>query len=440
MATSDNASSDQRYEQSHAAHARAATLMPGGVSSPVRAYKSVGLDPIVIREGVGCRIRDLDGNSYIDYVLSYGPLIAGHAHPAVVAAVSKAVSRGTSFGMPSEGESQLAEQIINAIDSVELIRFVNSGTEATMSAVRVARGATGKDKMIKCVGGYHGHADGMLVSAGSGASTLGVPSSPGVPASVTSDTLLMPYNDLQAATSLFESHAEQIACVIVEPVAGNMGCVPPVPGYLQGLRDLCDKHGAILIFDEVMSGFRVAYAGAQSIYGVTPDLTCLGKVVGGGLPCAAYGGKAELMRQVAPDGPIYQAGTLSGNPVAMAAGSAMLDILSEPGAYEQLETAAAKLEAGMSDAASKAGVPIQINRVGSMLTVFFTDQPVHDFDAAAACDSEAFSRFFGAMLDAGVALPPSQYEAWFVSLMHDDEAIEQTLAASAKAFAAVAAG
>ncbi|MHC4993501.1 MAG: glutamate-1-semialdehyde 2,1-aminomutase [Planctomycetota bacterium] len=440
MASSEPTATNSRYDQSRAAHARATELMPGGVSSPVRAYKSVGLDPIVIRDGEGCRVRDLDGNSYIDYVLSYGPLIAGHAHPAVVAAVSKAVSRGTSFGMPSEGESQLAEQIINAIDSVDLVRFVNSGTEATMSAVRVARGATGRAKMVKCVGGYHGHADSMLVSAGSGASTLGVPSSPGVPPSVTTDTLLMPYNDLTAAAALFDSHGADIACVIIEPVAGNMGCVPPIEGYLQGLRDLCDKHGAILIFDEVMCGFRVAYGGAQSIYGVTPDLTCLGKVVGGGLPCAAYGGKEELMRQVAPDGPIYQAGTLSGNPVAMAAGSAMLDLLSEPGAYEQLEAASARLETGLRGEAAKAGAAIQINRVGSMLTVFFTDQPVNDYDAAVACDMGAFSRFFASMLHDGVALPPSQYEALFVSLLHDDKAIDQTIAASVGAFASAVGG
>ena len=436
MAKTQQLTAADRYAQSHAAHERARRVMPGGVSSPVRAFNAVGREPIVIRDGAGCRVKDIDGNHYIDYVLSYGPLIAGHAPAAVTAAMSKAVSRGTSFGMPTELETQLAEAVTDAVKSIELVRFVNSGTEATMSALRLARGFTGRDLIVKCIGGYHGHSDGLLVQAGSGATTLGVPSSPGVPASVTSQTLLVPYNDLAAAQALFAAHSGGIAAIIIEPIAGNMGCVPPAAGYLQGLRQLCDHSGTLLIFDEVMTGFRVAFGGAQSLYNIRPDLTCLGKVIGGGMPCAAYGGREEIMRRVSPDGPVYQAGTLSGNPVAMAAGLATLELLEEPGAYATLEKLSDQLAAGLRDAAAHAGVAVQINRVGSMLTPFFTDRPVTNYAEATACDTEAFSRFFGVMLDEGVALPPSQYEAWFLSLAHDDEAIEQTLAAAEKAFQA----
>lgn len=429
----------ERYAASAAEHAKAKALMPGGVNSPVRAYKAVGREPITIRKGDGCRVEDVDGNEYIDYVGSYGPLIAGHAPPAVVAAVTKAARRGTSFGMPTKSETKLAKAVVEAVPSVQVVRFVNSGTEAAMSAIRLARGATGREKIVKAIGGYHGHVDGMLVSAGSGATTFGVPSSPGVPAASAASTLLLPYNDLDAAAALFAEHGSDIAALMIEPVAGNMGCIPPAEGYLAGLRKLCDEHGALLVFDEVMTGFRVAYGGAQSLYGVTPDLTALGKVVGGGLPCAAYGGREDLMRQVAPDGPVYQAGTLSGNPVAMAAGLAALELLAESGTYKQLEETSAALADGLSEAASEAGVPLVINRVGSMLTPFFTDaDAVVDYDGATACDMDAFATFFRTMLDEGVTLPPSQYEAWFVSLAHDEAAIDATVAAAKKAFAAVA--
>ncbi len=427
-----------RYAKSHAAHARAQQVMPGGVNSPVRAYKAVGRDPIVVREGSGCRVTDIDGNSYVDYVLSYGPLITGHANPAVVAAITKAASRGTSFGMPNEYETQLAEAVVKAVDSIDVVRFVSSGTEATMSAIRLARGFTGRDLIVKCIGGYHGHVDGLLVQAGSGATTLGVPSSPGVPEPIAGLTLLAPYNDLPAMKQLFEAHPERIAGIIIEPVAGNMGCVPPAKDYLKGLRELCDAAGALLICDEVMSGFRVAYGGAQSLYSIKPDLTCLGKVIGGGMPCAAYGGREQVMRQIAPDGPVYQAGTLSGNPVAMAAGLAMLELLQEPGTYADLELKSDKLVTGLAAAAKAAGVDVRINRVGSMFTPFFTSGPVTNYEQATACDTKAFSRFFGVMLDEGVVLPPSQFEAWFMSTAHDDAAIEQTIAAAEKAFAAVA--
>jgi glutamate-1-semialdehyde 2,1-aminomutase len=428
-----------RYSRSHRAHERARQLMPGGVSSPVRAYKAVGREPIVIAQGKGARVVDLDGNHYIDYVLSYGPLILGHAPDAVLAAITKAAQRGTSFGMPTEAESALAELVIQAVPSIQLVRFVNSGTEATMSAIRLARAATGRAKIIKCTGCYHGHSDGLLIQAGSGAMTLGVPSSPGVPASITANTILVPFNDLAAVEAALAASPKEIACMLVEPIAGNMGCVPPNPGYLQGLRALCDRHGALLIFDEVMTGFRVAYGGAQSLYGVKPDLTCLGKVIGGGLPCAAYGGREDLMRQVAPDGPVYQAGTLSGNPLAMAAGIATLQALRDGLAYTRLEQASAALEAGLTDAARTAGVPLYCTRVGSMFCPFFSDRPIENYEQALGSDTKAFATFFGVMLDRGVTLPPSQFETWFLSTEHDAECIEQTLAAAREALAAVAA-
>jgi len=432
-----------RYAKSAAAHATARTLMPGGVSSPVRAYQAVGREPVTIAAGQGCRVTDIDGHSYIDYVGSYGPLILGHAPPEVFAALTKTAKRGTSFGMPTLLENELAARVIDAVPGIELVRFVNSGTEAGMSAIRLARAATGRDKVIKCVGCYHGHTDALLVEAGSGATTLGTPSSPGVPASITSHTLLVPFNDLDATRQVFAEHGEEIACMAVEPVAGNMGVVPPAEGYLQGLRELCDQHGALLLFDEVMTGFRVAYGGAQARYGVTPDLTCLGKVVGGGLPCAAYGGREDLMRQVSPDGPVYQAGTLSGNPLAMAAGLATLEALAarDGALYTKLETSGAALEAGLREAAQRAACPVHITRVGSMLCVFFVaDQgkTVTDHVSATAGRADRYAAFFNVMLDAGIMLAPSAYEAWFVSAAHDDEAIAQTLAAAKPAFEAAA--
>ena len=430
-----------RHARSAAAHARARAVMPGGVNSPVRAYKAVGREPVTVCAGSGAMVTDVDGNSYIDYVGSYGPLILGHGPEQVRVALSKAIGRGTSFGMPTEIETRLAEGVVAAVPSVELVRFVNSGTEAVMSAIRLARAATGRDKIIKATGCFHGHSDGLLVEAGSGAATLGVPSSPGVPASVTSQTLLVPYNDADAVERALAEHAGEVAAVVIEPVAGNMGCVPPGEGYLQGLRDACDRHDALLIFDEVMTGFRVAYGGAQSLYGVLPDLTCLGKVIGGGLPCAAYGGREALMRQIAPDGPVYQSGTLSGNPLAMTAGLATLDALAEPGVYEQLERASATLAAGLERAAGRvagAGVEVTINRVGSMLSCFFHAGPVGNFEQASASRTDRFAAFFGAMLDAGVMLPPSQFEAWFISAAHDEGCIARTIEAAQAGFEAAA--
>jgi glutamate-1-semialdehyde 2,1-aminomutase len=425
---------------SEAAYARAKQLMPGGVSSPVRSFKGVGGTPIFMKEGEGCLVRDVDGNEYIDYVGSYVPLIAGHANERVIAALSKAIGRGTSFGAPTEAETQLAQVIVSALPAVEMVRFVNSGTEATMSAIRLARAATGRDLVVKCIGCYHGHADGLLVSAGSGALTLGTPSSPGVPRSVAGNTVVVHYNDLADARAVFEKYSGQIACFIVEPVAGNMGVVPPAEGYLQGLRALCDQHGSLLLFDEVMTGFRVAWGGAQIRYGVRPDLTCLGKVIGGGLPCAAYGGRRDLMERVSPSGPVYQAGTLSGNPLAMAGGLATLEILQEPGAYQALERRSGMLAEGLIDAAARAGVPVALNRVASMLTPFFVREPgrpVNNFAEATSGNADAYARFFHAMLDNGVFLPPSQYEAFFIGLSHTDEVIERTIRAAEKSFAAV---
>lgn len=430
------ASDTDRYAQSATAFAQAQTLMPGGVSSPVRAYKAVGREPVTVRCGKGAIVTDIDGNEYIDYVGSYGPLILGHAAPEVTSALAKAAQKGTSFGMPTEAETQLAQLVVEAVPSVELIRFVNSGTEAVMSAIRLARGATGRPKIVKCTGCYHGHSDSLLVQAGSGATTLGIPSSPGVPESITSNTLLIPYNDLDAVRQTFQANCEQIACLVVEPIAGNMGCIPPKEGYLQGLRDLCDEFDVLLMFDEVMTGFRVHFGGAQALYGVTPDLTCLGKIIGGGLPCAAYGGREDLMRQVAPDGPIYQAGTLSGNPLAMAAGLATLQALQQPGVYDQLEQTSAKLEAGLCDAAKSANVPVYLTRVGSMLGLFFSDTPITNYEQALTCHTTRFAAFFNSMLDQGIILAPAQYEAWFVSTAHDESSIEKTIDVADAAFRA----
>jgi glutamate-1-semialdehyde 2,1-aminomutase len=431
-----------RLHDSEAAFLKARQYMPGGVSSPVRAFKAVGGTPVFVREAEGCTIIDLDGNAYIDYVGSYGPMIAGHANERVVAALSKAIGRGTSYGAPIEAEAQLAQTIVSALPAVEMVRFVNSGTEAAMTAIRLARAATGRDLIVKCIGCYHGHVDGLLVQAGSGALTLGVPSSPGIPKAITSCTLVVPYNDLAAARQLFEANPQKIAAFLVEPVAGNMGVVPAADGYLQGLRALCDQHGALLVFDEVMTGFRVAWGGAQGRLGVRPDLSCLGKIIGGGLPCAAYGGPKRLMEMISPAGPVYQAGTLSGNPLAMAGGIATLEILQEGGAYEALERRSAMLAEGLIDAAESAGVPLALNRVGSMLTPFFVKtkgQHVSSYAEATSGDTAAFATFFHAMLDGGVFLPPSQYEAWFVSLAHTDKVIEKTIEAAEAAFGAVAA-
>lgn len=422
-----------------AAFQRAQHVLPGGVNSPVRAFKGVGGTPLFIKSGEGCTVTDIDGNKYIDYVASYGPLIAGHANERVVAALSKSIGRGTSFGAPTELETQLASTIIAALPAMEMLRFVNSGTEATMSAIRLARAATGRDLIVKCIGCYHGHADGLLAQAGSGALTLGIPSSPGIPKSIAASTLLVPYNDLDAARALFDKYKDQIACFIVEPVAGNMGVVPPVAGYLPGLRELCTVHGSLLIFDEVMTGFRVAWGGAQVLYDVQPDLTCLGKVIGGGLPVGAYGGSRKLMEMISPAGSVYQAGTLSGNPLAMSGGLATLEVLQEPGTYNALEQSSNTLAAGLADAAEAAGVPVVINRVGSMIGLFFVKQfgdCVNNYTQATSGDTTAYARFFHAMLDNGVYLAPSMYEAIFVGTAHTAQAIEETIRAAGQSFKA----
>ncbi|HEX8981699.1 MAG TPA: glutamate-1-semialdehyde 2,1-aminomutase [Ktedonobacterales bacterium] len=427
-----------KLSRSEELFARARQVIPGGVNSPVRAFRAVGGQPIFIDHGAGAYLYDVDGNSYIDYVGSWGPLIFGHARAEVVDAVTRAAQRGTSYGAPTEAETQLAERVIEAMPNVEMVRFVNSGTEATMSALRVARAFTGRQKIIKFSGGYHGHADLLLVAAGSGALTLGTPDSPGVPASVTAETLSLPYNDVNAVRDAFERYPQDIAAVIVEPVAGNMGCVPPVAGFLQGLRDLTTQYGAVLIFDEVMTGFRVAHGGAQALYGIVPDMTCLGKIVGGGLPAAAYGGKREILELVSPAGPVYQAGTLSGNPLAMAAGIVQLDLLKQPGVYERLESLTATLCEGIGSAARAAGVDVYQTRVGSMFTTFFTPTSVVDETTAKTSDTAAFAVFFRSLLEQGVYTAPSQFEAGFMSLAHSDADIARTVAAAQVAMRQVA--
>jgi glutamate-1-semialdehyde 2,1-aminomutase len=412
-------------------------LMPGGVSSPVRAFKAVGGEPPLIACGEGPRVFDVDGNAYVDYVAAFGPLILGHAHPAVIDALASAAQRGTAYGATTELEIDLARTICAAIPSIELVRFVNSGTEATMSALRVARGFTGRDKIVKFEGCYHGHADGLLVKAGSGQATLGLPDSPGVPESYAAQTLIAPFNDTEAVNKLFDEHSEEIAAVIVEPIAGNMGVVPPASGFLQRLRDLTRERGTLLIFDEVITGFRLGFGGVQTPFAVRPDLTCLGKVIGGGLPVGAYGGRREIMETVAPQGPVYQAGTLAGNPLAMAAGVATLEVLADETAYQRLEASAASLEDGLRRAAGESETPVRINRVGSMLTMFFTSEAVTDFASAGRSDTQRFAAYFGEMLSRGVFLPPSQFEAMFVSLAHTDEEIAQTVDAARAALAAV---
>src|SRR5512143_2678877 len=406
--------------------------IPGGVNSPVRAFRSVGGDPLFIKKAKGSKIVDADGKSYIDYVLSWGPMILGHCHPRVTAALKAAIANGTSFGAPTEIEITLAKLVKKAFPSMDMVRMVSSGTEATMSAIRAARGFTGRDNILKFDGCYHGHADSLLVKAGSGVATFGLPDSPGVPSDLAKHTLTVAYNDLAAVKEIASKQGEQIACIIVEPVAGNMGCVPPEPGFLEGLRKVCDQYGIILIFDEVMTGFRVAYGGAQQRYKIKPDLTTLGKVIGGGLPVGAFGGRREIMEKVAPTGPIYQAGTLSGNPLAMTAGIETLRLLSKPGVYKTLEKISADLEQGLHAAAAEAGVPVTFNRVGSMFTGFFTDQKVKDFSSAKTSDTIRFGKYFLSMLRNGVNLAPSQFEAGFVSLAHTRSDISKTVEAARK--------
>jgi len=427
--------SSRSSARSESAFAAAERVLPGGVNSPVRAYRAVGGRPVFIARGQGAHLWDLDGNEYIDYVSSWGPLILGHAHPAVVAAVKAAAERGTTFGAPTEAETVLAEMIVETVPCIEKVRLVSSGTEATMSALRLARGYTGRDRVVKFDGCYHGHVDALLVAAGSGAATFGMPSSPGIPEAVVADTLVAPFNDLDAVEDLCREHGDAIACVIVEPVAGNAGVIPPRPGFLEGLRGLCDRHGIVLIFDEVMTGFRVGLGGAQARFGVTPDMTTLGKIIGGGLPVGAYGGRAEIMNHVSPEGPVYQAGTLSGNPLATAAGIAALTELRKPGVYDRLETLATRLADGLADAAEKAGVPVRLNRVGSMMCAFFTDGEVWNMADAKRCDLDRFGRYFSGMLARGVYLAPSQFESAFVSAAHTDDDIDRTLAAAREVFA-----
>ncbi len=419
-----------QHTRSIALFQEARAVIPGGVNSPVRAFGAVGGQPIFIERAEGARLFDVDGNAYIDYVGSWGPMILGHAHPEVLAALEKALRNGTSFGAPTELEVRMAELVVACVPSVEVVRMVNSGTEATMSAIRLARGYTGREQIVKCAGGYHGHEDSLLVKAGSGALTLGVPTSPGVPEAVARATLTIPYNDLDAFAQVVEANRGQIACLIVEPVPGNMGCVVPRPGYLDGLREITAREGIVLIFDEVMSGFRVALGGAQERYGVTPDLTTMGKIIGGGLPVGAYGGRREIMERVAPVGPVYQAGTLSGNPLATTAGIAMLEALRRPGVYEALEEKSERLCAGIGAAAARHGVPVYQTRVGSMFCTFFQEGPVYDYATALASDTERFGRFFLGMLERGVNLAPSQFEAGFMSLAHTDEDIDRTIAAA----------
>lgn len=419
------------------AFSEAKTYIPGGVNSPVRAFKSVDMNPVYFERGQGSRVHDIDGNEYIDYVASWGPLIAGHSHPQVVQALKQTLEKGTSFGAPTEIETELAKRVIERVPSVDLVRMVNSGTEATMSAIRVARGFTGRDKIIKFSGGYHGHADHLLIKAGSGVATLGLPDSPGVPKDIAAQTITVPYNDLASVELVFEQHGADVAAIIVEPVAGNMGVVPPELGFLEGLREITEGNGSLLIFDEVMTGFRVNYACAQGLYDIEPDLTCFGKVIGGGLPVGAYGGKQEIMEQVAPLGPVYQAGTLSGNPLAMTAGYETLGLMTKD-QYVKLEEKGSYLEEGFRQNAQKHGIAYTINRVGSMLSLFFTAGPVLNFDQGSTCDVHRFTRYFQLMMKEGIYLAPSQFEGMFISTAHTQEDLDRTIAANEKALSIIA--
>lgn len=417
---------------------QAKSSIPGGVNSPVRAFRSVGADPLFIKRAAGCKIVDEDENVFIDYVGSWGPMIAGHCHPDVVSAIKQAMDNGASFGAPTELETTLAKMVIEAVPSIEMVRMVSSGTEATMSAIRLARGYTGRDNIIKFSGCYHGHADALLVKAGSGAATFGVPDSPGVPADFAKHTLTAEFNSLESVQALVKQNKGSIACIIVEPVAGNMGTIPPNEGFLEGLRKICNEEGIVLIFDEVMSGFRVSYGGAQELFGITPDMTTLGKIIGGGLPVGAFGGKREIMEKLSPSGGVYQAGTLSGNPLAMTAGIATLNILKSPGFYKNLEEKSRHLAEGIAKAAKEAGYPIYSTRVGSMFCAFFTPGEVYNWPTAAACDTNAFAKYFLSMLEEGIYLAPSQFETAFVSAAHTDADIEKTIAAAAKSFKHIA--
>lgn len=425
------------FEKSKAAFARAQEVIPGGVNSPVRAFKAVGEAPVFVKHGEGAHITDIDGQTYVDMVCSWGPLILGHRHPAVVSAIQEALEHGTTFGMPTELETEMAALICELIPSVEMVRMVSSGTEATMSALRLARGYTGRDLIVKFEGCYHGHADHLLINAGSGAMTFGVPSSPGVPADVAKETLVAKYNDLASVRALFEEHPAEIAAVIVEPIPGNMGLIMPEEGFLEGLRGITSEYGAVLIFDEVISGFRASAGGAQKVFGVMPDLTCLGKIIGGGLPVGAFGGKREIMAHLSPSGPVYQAGTLSGNPLAMSAGFAALSVLKNEQPYDALAAKGAALAEGLRALAEKHGVAVTVNQFGSLLTVFFTDRPVHCYADATTSDTAKFATFFSTMLANGVHLPPSQFECWFLSTAHSQDDLDKVLAAADLAFAEV---
>ncbi|MFQ5481200.1 MAG: glutamate-1-semialdehyde 2,1-aminomutase [Nitrospinaceae bacterium] len=413
--------------------AEACEVIPGGVNSPVRAFAAVGGDPIFIREARGVTLTDVDGNEFLDYNASWGPLIFGHAHPRIVKAIQDAAAHGTSFGTPTELEIELARRVVQAVPSLETVRMVNSGTEAVMSAIRLARGHTGRHKIVKFEGCYHGHADSLLVKAGSGVLSLGIPGSPGVPPDLARHTLTLPFNNPEPVRALFEKEGAGIACLIVEPVAGNMGVVPPAPGFLETLREVTSAHGALLIFDEVITGFRLALGGAQQVYAVLPDLTCLGKILGGGLPVGAYGGRREIMEDIAPTGPVYQAGTLSGNPLAMAAGIEMLNLVAEPGVYAQLEQKSARLCQGFRDNAEKLGIPACFTRTGSMFSIFFTDAQVVDYASVTTCDTGFFKRYFNAMLNQGIYIAPSQFEAGFLSAVHTDEHIDRSIEAQYQA-------
>jgi len=424
-------------EKSRRLFAEARELIPGGVDSPVRAFRAVGGQPIFVDHAAGCHVFDVDGNSFVDYVASWGPLILGHANPTVVRAIQAAAERGTSYGAPTALESELAKLVVEAMPSVEMVRFVNSGTEAVMSALRLARAFTGRDKIVKFAGCYHGHSDGLLVQAGSGATTLGTPDSPGVPRAAAEMTISLPYNDAEAVEEAFRRYPGEIAAVIVEPVAGNMGVIPPKPGFLESLREVTHNHGALLVFDEVITGFRVGYGGAQQLFGIMPDLTTMGKIIGGGLPVGAYGGPRQMMEMMSPAGSVYQAGTLSGNPLAMTAGIETLKLLRQPGSYERLEQLSAMLADGLGDAARRAGKKLFQTRVGSMSTAFFTEGPVVDYQSALKSDTAAFGRFFRGMIERGFYFAPSQFEATFLSLAHTEADVEATVAAAREVMAEI---